>query len=96
MQKAVKEKLGIKLDIERAHQVEWRKRPGHPGNVDKLQELRIIMCRLKSWKQRKQVLTKARKDKPVGLFISEDLALATLKKASLQSRNRRQLRRQAK
>lgn len=84
VQKAVEEKLGIKLDIERAHRVERRKRPGRPGNVDKQQEPRTIVCRLKSWKQREQVLKKARKDKPVGLFISEDLALATLKKREPQ------------
>ena len=43
-------------------------------------EPRTIVCRLRDWKQREQVLRKARKEKPVGLHISEDIAFATLKK----------------
>ena len=80
VQKVVEEKLGIKLEIERAHRVERRKRQERSGNADKP---RTIVCRFKSWKQKEQVLMKARKNKPVGLFISEDLALATLKKREL-------------
>ena len=42
------------------------------------------MCELRCWKQREAVLKKARKSKPSGLFISEDLALATLQRRAAQ------------
>ena len=38
------------------------------------------MCRLRDWKQKEQVLRKVRKEKPRGLFITEDIALSTLQK----------------
>lgn len=38
------------------------------------------MCRLSSWKQKEAVVRKARKEKPEGLFICEDLSQATLEK----------------
>ena len=43
-------------------------------------EPRTIVCRLRNWKQREQVLRKARKEKRVGLDVSEDVAFSTLKK----------------
>ena len=43
-------------------------------------EPRTIVCRLRDWKQHEQVLRKARKEKPVGLHVSEDVAFSTLKK----------------
>ena len=74
---AVKSNLGIDLDIERAHRVERKPKPGKPANQ---RTPRTIICKLKSWKQKEQVLRKARKEKPYGLHISEDLATATLEK----------------
>ena len=38
------------------------------------------MCRLSSWKQKEAVVRKARKEKPEGLFICEDLSQTTLEK----------------
>ena len=72
---AVKTKLGIDIDIERAHRVERKHRQGKESS-----QPRTIVCRLRDWKQREQVLRKVRKEKPGGIHISEDLALATLKK----------------
>ena len=72
---AVKTKLGVDIDIERAHRVERKHRQGKESN-----QPRAIVCKLRDWKQREQVLRKARKEKPSGIHISEDLALATLKK----------------
>ena len=43
-------------------------------------EPRTIVCRLRDWKQREQVLRKARKENTVGLHVSEDVAFSTLKK----------------
>lgn len=80
---AVKEKLDLDIDIERAHRVEKRK-GGNSRRRDDQDKTRTIVCRLKSWKEREAVLRKARKDKPQGLFISEDLARATLEKRAAQ------------
>ena len=73
---AIKAKLDLDTDIERAHRVERRKKKGR-ANAN---EPRTILCRLRDWKQREQVLRKARKEKPVGLHVSEDVAFSTLKK----------------
>ena len=73
---AIKAKLDLDIDIERAHRVEQRKKKGS----GKANEPRTIVCRLRDWKQREQVLRKARKEKPVGLHVSEDVAFSTLKK----------------
>ena len=43
-------------------------------------EPHTIVCRLRDWKQREQDLRKARKAKPVGLHVSEEVAFSTLKK----------------
>ena len=76
---AIKEKLIIEVDIERAHRVERRKSGGinqHQADA----KPRVIVCRLSSWKQKEAVVRKARKEKPEGLFICEDLSQATLEK----------------
>ena len=75
VKEAVKTKLGVDLDIERAHRVDKRKK--RQGDTNKPN---TIVCRLRDWKQREQVPRKARREKPIGLYISEDLAFATLKK----------------
>ena len=41
---------------------------------------RIIVCRLRDWKQKEGILRAARQTKPLGLFVSEDLAAETLDK----------------
>ena len=73
---AIKAKLNLDKAIERAHRVERRKKKGSAN----ASEPRTIVCSLRDWKQREQVLRKARKEKPVGLHVSEDVALSTLKK----------------
>ena len=79
VKEAVKAKLGMELEIERAHRVERRKRSqGSAGKPT------TIVCRLRNWKQKEQVLREARREKPSGLYVSEDLALVTLKKREPQ------------
>ena len=80
---AVKEKLDLDIDIERAHRVKKRK-GGNGRRRDDQDKTRTIVCHLKSWKEREAVLRKAGKVKPQGLFISEDLARATLEKRPAQ------------
>ena len=73
---AIKAKLDLDIDTERAHRVERRKKESN-ANAN---EPRTIVCHLRHWKQREQALRKARKEKPVGLHVSEDVAFSTLKK----------------
>ena len=61
------------LHIERAHRVGWvasgpRRRP------------RTIVCKLRDFKQKEQILKVTRRIKPVGLYVNEDLAKETLDK----------------
>lgn len=74
---AIKSKLNINVDIVRAHRVDARNSTKGRPNTNKP---RTIVCKIRDWKQREEVLRKARKEKPVGLHISEDIALATLLK----------------
>ena len=75
----VRNKLGVNIDIERAHKVMRKPKPGNNGQSDSSKP-RTIVCRLRDWKQKEQVLRKARKEKPRGLFITEDIALSTQQK----------------
>ena len=75
VKEAVKTKLGVDLEIERAHRVGRRKKK--QGDTNKP---RTIVCRLSDWEQREQVLRKARREKATGLHINENLAFATIEK----------------
>ena len=75
------EKLDMEVDIEREHRVERKKKP---EATKKSGQPRTIVCRLKNWKQKEAVVRKAMKEKPVGLFICEDLSVATLEKRANQ------------
>ena len=83
VKQAIQEQLGIDVDIERAHWVERRNRDCSSQDTQQGKS-RTIVCKLRCWKQREAVLKKARKSKPSGLFISEDLALATLQRRVAQ------------
>ena len=72
---AIRGKLNIEVDIDRAHCVERRKSEGineHQAGA----KPRVILCRLVV----SAVVKKARKEKPEELFICEDLSQATLEK----------------
>ena len=71
----------MEIDIERAHRVERKTKLEGAKNSG---QPRTIVCRLKNWKQKEAVVRKARKEKPEGLFICEDLAVATLEKRASQ------------
>ena len=93
---AVKNKLGIELDIERAHRIERRQSRRTSTQSDNEGRPRTIVCKLKCWKQREQVIREARKNKPQGLYISEDLARATLLKREGQINTLKEARRAGK
>ena len=73
------EKLGLAAapDIERAHRVGRfvagsKRRP------------RTIVCRLRDWRQKDLIISSARRTKPAGLFINEDLSKETIEKREVQ------------
>ena len=80
VKRAIKDNLGIEVDIERAHPVERRKTKSGQANQTHPRCPRTIVCRFRDWKQREQVLCKARREKPADVYISEDLSPATLQK----------------
>ena len=80
---AIKEKLNIEVDIERAHRVD-RRRSGGIKQHQAGAKSRVIVCRLSSWKQKEAVVRKARKEKAEGLFICENLSQMTLEKRKPQ------------
>ena len=45
---------------------------------------RTIVCRLRDWKQKDEILRAARRIKPPGIFVNEDLANETLEKRKEQ------------
>lgn len=65
------------VDIEGADRVERRKTKSGEAIQD---QPRTIVCRLRDWEQKEQVLRNARREKPNDLYISEDLSPATLPK----------------
>lgn len=81
VKRAIKDKLDLEVDIERAHRVERGKIKSGQANQN---QPRTIVRRLRDWKQTEQVLRKARKEKPAALYISEDLSPATLQKREPQ------------
>lgn len=63
--------------------IEWKGKRNH-RQLKKSGQPRTIVCRPKNWKQKEAGVRKARKEKPEGLFICEDLAVATLEKRANQ------------
>ena len=74
----LKEKLNLdeEPDIERAHRV-GRRANATTGSV---RRPRTIVCRLRDWKQKEQIIRSARRIKPPGISVDEDLAQETLDK----------------
>ena len=72
----LKEKLNLdeEPDIERAHRV-GRRANATTGSV---RRPRTIVCRLRDWKKKEQIIRSARRIKPPGIFVNEDLAQGTL------------------
>ena len=80
MKEAIKSSLGLEIEIERAHRVDKRKKVGGKQSKEEKEKPRTIVCKLKDWKQRESVIREARKVKPKGLYIAEDLARSILRK----------------
>ena len=74
--------LSFELVIERAHRTGTRSRPGAADGIKT--RPRTIVCRLPDWKQKDEILRAARRMKPSGMFLSEDLANETIEKRKAQ------------
>lgn len=68
--------------IERAHRTGTRSRPGAAVGIST--RPRTIVCRLRDWKQKDEILRAARRLKPPGICLSEDLANETMEKRKAQ------------
>ena len=72
IQNIFKEKLGIKnINIERAHRSKGKTSSNKP---------RTIVCKLLSYKQKKEVLKNAKKLKGSNIFINEDFCFETMQR----------------
>ena len=74
--------LSFEPEIERAHRIGAKPRSG-AANSD-TRRPRVVVCRLRDWKQKDAILRAARRVKPSGVFFNEDLASLTLEKRKLQ------------
>ena len=81
VKEAIKNSLGLEIEIEQAHLVDKRKKVGRKQqSKEENEKPRTIVCKLMDWKQRQSVIREARKVKPKGFYIAEDLARSTLRK----------------
>lgn len=71
------------LDFESAPEIE-RTRTGRPGRHDGTPNPRMVVCKFTSYKAKEAILKKARRIKPQGLNIFEDLAQDTTEKRKAQ------------
>lgn len=91
---ALVEKLNLPFQprIERAHRTgKFTNHDGTPRNGP-----RPIICRLYDWKEKEIIIKEARKKKPEGLFVNEDVAEATLEKRRSQIPRLKQAREEGK
>ena len=80
----LQEKLNLSFEpvIERAHRTGTPSRPGAADGINT--RLRAIVCRLRDWKQKDEILRAARRMKPRGIFLSEDFVNETMEKRKVQ------------
>ena len=72
----VKQVLAEKLNLEEALHVERVHRVGRVVSGPRRRP-RTIVCKLRDFKQKEQILKRTRRIKPVGLYVNEDLAKDT-------------------
>lgn len=80
----LQEKLNLSFEpmIERAHRTGARPRSGAADGINT--RPRTIVCRLRDWRQKDDILRAARRIKPSGIFVNEDLANETIEKRKRQ------------
>ena len=80
VKEALHEKLNLSFEpvIERAHRVGVTPRSSSADGINR--RPRTLVCRLRDWKQKDEILRAARRIKPSGIFVNEELANGTLEK----------------
>ena len=84
MEAKVKNLLVENLDFESAPEIECAHRTGRTGRQDGTPQPRTVVCKFTSYKAKEAILKKARRIKPEGLNIFEDLAEETMEKRRAQ------------
>ena len=92
----VKNVLFDKLDFESAPEIERAHRTGRARRHDGTPKPRTVVCKFNSYKAKEAILRKARRIKPKGLNIFEDLAEATMEKKRAQLPQLKQAKAQGK
>ena len=84
VKEVLQEKLNLSFEpmIERAHRTGARPRSGAADGINT--RPRTIVCRLLDWRQKDDILRAARRIKPSGIFVNEDLANETIEKRKRQ------------
>ena len=80
VKEALHEKLNLSFEpvIERGYRVGVRPRSSAADGINRPR--RTIVCCLRDWKQKDEILRAARRIKPSGIFVNEDHANETLEK----------------
>ena len=84
VKEVLQEKLNLSFEpmIERAHRTGARPRSGAADGINT--RPRTIVCRLRDWRQKDDILRAARRIKPSSIFVNEDLANETIEKRKRQ------------
>lgn len=84
VKEVLQEKLNLSFEpmIKRAHRTRARPRSGAADGINT--RPRTIVCRLRDWRQKDDILRATRRIKPSGIFVNEDLANETIEKRKRQ------------
>ena len=92
----IKNVLVEKLDLVSAPEIDRAHRTGRPANQDGTPKPRTVVCKLTSYKAKESILRKARRIKPEGISIFEDLAEEAMAKRRSQLPQLKQAKQQGK
>ena len=96
IEEKVKNSLVDKLNFESAPEIEGVHRTGRPRKQDGTPKPRTVVCKFTSYKAKESILKTARRIKPEGIHIFEDLAEETMEKRRAQLPQLRQTKAQGK
>ena len=92
----VKKVLVDKLNLEPVPEIERAHRTGRPTRHDGTPKPRTVVCKFASYKAKESILKAARRVKPEGIHVFEDLAEETMEKRRAQLPQLRQAKAQGK
>ena len=85
-----------KLNLEPVPEIERAHRTGRPTRHDGTPKPRTVVCKFASYKAKESILKAARRVKPEGIHVFEDLAEETMEKRRAQLPQLRQAKAQGK